>query len=110
MQITVDVGVTALEIKEVFAEDSGSYAVVAKNLGGEARTSCRVSLSEATLTESMAARVSARRPVRPQFVQPLEDLIVQEGNRVKLECVISGYPEPEVIVAELVIPRCKHII
>lgn len=83
-------------MREVFAEDCGVYTCVAKNLGGEARTTCRVGLLEASLTESAAARAGARRPVRPQFITPLDDLIVQEGNRIKLECVVTGYPEAEV--------------
>ena len=96
-QITVDVGSTVLELREVFSEDCGIYTAVARNLGGEARTSCRLGLTEATTLESAAVRAGARRPVRPQFFEPLEDLIVQEGNKVKLECVLTGYPEPEVI-------------
>jgi hypothetical protein len=92
------VGTTSLEMREVFADDCGTYTAVAKNLGGESRTSCRVALVD-TMTIDAAARASgARRPAKPQFVQPLEDCDVLEGNRTRLECIISGYPEPEVLL------------
>ena len=35
---------TALEIHEVYPEDSGTYTVVAKNMGGESRVSCLITV------------------------------------------------------------------
>ena len=93
----MNAGVTTLDIREVFSEDCGTYTVIAKNLGGEARTSCHLSLVEAPAVDTAAVRAGARRPVKPLFVQPLEDRTVLEGNHTRLECVITGYPEPEVL-------------
>jgi len=80
----------------VFSEDCGTYIVIAKNMGGEARTSCHLSLVEAPAIDTAAVRAGARRPVKPLFVQPLENRTVLEGNHTRLECVVTGYPEPEV--------------
>jgi len=94
----VNPGVTSLDIREVFSEDCGTYTVIAKNMGGEARTSCHLSLVEAPAVDTAAVRAGARRPVKPLFVQPLESRSVLEGNHTRLECVITGYPEPAVIL------------
>jgi len=96
-QIAVNSGVTTLDIREVFSEDCGSYSVIARNMGGEARTSARLSLVEAPAVDTAAVRAGARRPVQPLFVQPLESRSVLEGNHTRLECVVTGYPEPEVL-------------
>jgi len=92
----VNAGHTSLDIREVFAEDCGNYTVIARNLGGEARTSCQLSLVEAPAIDAAAVRAGARRPVKPLFAQPLENRSVLEGNHTRLECVITGYPEPQV--------------
>ena len=39
-QITVEEGYSCLEINGVYPEDTGEYTVVAKNMAGETRTSC----------------------------------------------------------------------
>lgn len=36
-------------------------------------------------------------PVKPSIPLPLGDITVLEGNRIRLDCVIVGQPEPEVI-------------
>jgi len=95
--------VTSLDIREVFSEDCGQYTVIAKNLGGEARTSCQLSLVEVPAVDTAALRAGARRPVQPLFVQPLESRTVLEGSHTRLECVVTGYPEPDVIQLTLVI-------
>jgi len=106
----VNAGQTSLDIREVFAEDCGNYTVIAKNLGGEARTSCHVSLVEAPAVDSAAVRAGARRPVKPLFVQPLESRSVLEGNHTRLECVITGYPEPEVYCSSSCSSCCSSIL
>lgn len=34
-------------------------------------------------------------PAKPQVKQHLEDQIVSEGNKVRMDCIIVGQPEPE---------------
>jgi len=92
----VNAGTTSLDIREVFSEDCGTYTVIAKNLGGEAQTSCHLSLVEVPVVDAAALRAGAKRPVQPLFVQPLENRTVLEGNHTRLECVVTGYPEPQV--------------
>jgi len=99
----VNAASTSLEIGEVFSEDCGSYTVIAKNMGGEARTSSQLSLVEAPAVDTAAVRAGARRPVKPLFVQPLESRTVLEGNHTRLECVITGYPDPEVLSTVVVV-------
>ena len=83
---------TALEIHEVFSEDCGNYTATAKNLGGEARTTCLLSLVGVLPTAP-----SDGTGKRPEFIQRLQRCDVLEGNRAKLECVVTGVPEPEVM-------------
>lgn len=97
-QIIIEVDFTALEVSEVYPEDSGSYTISAKNIGGEVRTSCLLtveglySASDADL--SMASDVE---PTKPKFMKNLENKEVQEGARARLDCIIVAHPEPEVI-------------
>jgi len=79
----------------VFPEDAGTYVVIAKNLGGESRTSCLLSL-EGAIVNGEVPLTGAEAPSRPIFVQPLQNKEVQEGSRAHLMCVVSGQPKPEV--------------
>lgn len=97
MQIIIGDNFTLLEIKEVFADDCGTYSVSAKNIGGEAHTSCLVALS--TYHTSAQVQVS-KAPEKPRFVVPLQATETREGDRVKLECVVVGCPTPEVSLLE----------
>lgn len=65
--------------------------VMAKNVGGEARNTCHVTVE------------GSRQPGRdvqtraPQFVEPLKNKEVVEGSRTKLDCVCIALPDPEVM-------------
>jgi len=95
VQIIVEKDRTSLEIREVFPEDAGTYVVIAKNLGGESRTSCLLSLEGAVINGEVPL-TGAAPPSRPIFIQPLQNKEVQEGSRAHLMCVVSGEPKPEV--------------
>ena len=86
---------TSLEIREVFPEDAGTYVVIAKNLGGESRTSCLLTLEGAAINGEVPL-TGAEASSRPIFIQPLQNKEVQEGSRAHLMCVVSGQPKPEV--------------
>lgn len=36
-------------------------------------------------------------PVKPSVQLPLKDFEVNEGESVRLDCIIVGHPEPEVV-------------
>ena len=84
----------------MFPEDAGTYVVIAKNLGGETRTSCLLTLEgAAAAVNGEVAPVGVGAPSRPIFIQPLQNKEVQEGSRAHLMCVVSGLPKPEVSLA-----------
>ena len=35
-------------------------------------------------------------PCKPVFVQPLRDVVVNEGQKLKITAAINAHPEPEV--------------
>lgn len=90
---------TDLIITEALPEDAGCYTVNAKNDIGEATVSCIVSVKEHLPSEINNPDLvcSDIKPIIPKFQLPLQDLTIQEGRSVKLNCVIIGHPEPEVI-------------
>ncbi|ESO07120.1 hypothetical protein HELRODRAFT_191066 [Helobdella robusta] len=92
-KITITETTTSLEIKEIFSEDCGTYAVTAKNLGGEAQTTCLVAL---TTHETKAQILQQRTPEKPRFISPLVDGEAKEGDRARFECIVVGYPTPEI--------------
>ncbi|XP_050486212.1 titin isoform X4 [Bombus huntii] len=99
LKIQTDAGRTSLIISEAFAKDAGCYTVVAKNNAGEATVSCNVSVKGRLPHETSDSdfACSDMEPVVPKIQMPLKDLKVQEGLSVRLDCVIVGQPEPEVI-------------
>lgn len=70
----------------------------AKNLAGEAYSSCNIivkgRLPNETSDSEMASDIE---PIRPAVHIPLKDVFIFEGKPVRLDCVIVGQPEPEVI-------------
>ncbi|RLU22075.1 hypothetical protein DMN91_006455 [Ooceraea biroi] len=98
-QIQTDGARTCLTIMEAFPKDAGCYTVIAKNEVGEATTSCTVSVKGRLLHETSESDFvcSDGEPAVPKFQLPLRDLKIQEGRSARLDCVIVGQPEPEVI-------------
>ncbi|XP_076170517.1 uncharacterized protein LOC143148247 isoform X3 [Ptiloglossa arizonensis] len=99
LKIQTDGGRTSLVISEAFAKDAGCYMVVARNEAGEATVSCNVSVKGRLPHETSDSELacSDMEPVVPKIQMPLKDLRAQEGRTVRLDCVIVGQPEPEVI-------------
>ncbi|CAG5126015.1 unnamed protein product [Candidula unifasciata] len=99
-KITVTVNFSSLDIQEAYTEDSGSYTVIVRNIAGEATSVCQVLIepcfsSPGDEVSQASAELEAR---APQFVQKLPPTKeVPEGTRVRLDCVLIGHPEPEVI-------------
>ncbi|XP_074642495.1 uncharacterized protein LOC141899810 [Tubulanus polymorphus] len=94
-KIVIETNFTSLEISEAYPEDSGVYTVILKNVAGEARDTCTITIESTYPGEQDVA--SDAEPSQPMFVQHLLDREVMEGGRVRLDCVIVGQPEPEVI-------------
>ena len=83
---------------EAFPKDAGTYIVNAKNIAGEASSACSVSVKGRLPTETSDSELASdMEPVKPSIQLPLTNVTVTEGNRVRLDCVIVGQPEPEVI-------------
>ncbi|XP_039306302.1 uncharacterized protein LOC105193639 isoform X2 [Solenopsis invicta] len=98
-KIQTDGARTSLTITEAFPKDVGSYTVTASNEIGKATVSCTVSVKERLLHEISESGFvcSDKEPIVPKFQLPLQDLKIQEGRSARLDCVIVGHPEPEVI-------------
>ncbi|CAL1681894.1 unnamed protein product [Lasius platythorax] len=98
-KIQTDGARTSLVITEAFLKDAGCYTVIARNEVGEATASCTVSVKGRLLHETSESDVvcSDIEPITPKFQLPLQDLKIQEGRSARLDCVIIGQPEPEVI-------------
>lgn len=87
-----------LNIYEAFPKDAGTYLVLASNIAGEATSSCSVSVKGRLPTETSDSELASdMEPVKPSIQLPLKNESVLEGNHVRLDCVIVGQPEPEVI-------------
>nr|CAD7455194.1 unnamed protein product [Timema tahoe] len=87
-----------LTITEAFPKDAGVYVVSAKNIAGEATSSCNVSVKGRLPTETSDSELASdMEPIKPAIQLPLKDICVFEGKKVRLDCVIIGQPEPEVI-------------
>lgn len=83
---------------EAFPKDAGTYVVTATNLAGEATSASSVSVKGRLPTETSDSEMASdMEPVKPSIQVPLTDITSLEGNRIRLDCVIVGQPEPEVI-------------
>lgn len=98
MQLQFEDSKATLIIYEAFPKDAGTYLVSAKNIAGEATSSCSVSVKGRLPTETSDSEMASDlEPVKPSIQLPLTNTTVTEGNRIRLDCVIVGQPEPEVI-------------
>ncbi|KAF4518527.1 hypothetical protein B566_EDAN004271 [Ephemera danica] len=89
---------STLSISEAFPKDAGVYTAKAKNLVGGATSSCNVSVKGRLPTETSDSEMASDiEPVKPVIQMQLKDTRVEEGSPVKLDCIITGQPEPEVI-------------
>ncbi|XP_025104045.1 coiled-coil domain-containing protein 141-like isoform X3 [Pomacea canaliculata] len=99
-KITIEANFSSLDIREAYAEDSDTYTVIIKNMGGEVRSSCKLTIESVFSSpvedlSQVSTDVEPQRPMFTQLLSPTKD--VPEGARVRLDCVLVGHPEPEVI-------------
>lgn len=72
--------------------------MTAKNLAGEVYTSCNVTIKGRLPNETSDSEMASdMEPIKPNVQMPLKDVSIFEGKSVRLDCVIVGQPEPEVI-------------
>lgn len=72
--------------------------LTARNLAGEAYSSCSVTVKGRLPNETSDSEIpSDIEPIKPSVQLPLKNTIVFEGKPARLDCVIVGQPEPEVI-------------
>uniref|UniRef100_A0A182IY25 Ig-like domain-containing protein n=1 Tax=Anopheles atroparvus TaxID=41427 RepID=A0A182IY25_ANOAO len=91
-------GRAQLVIDEAFLKDAGVYTLTAKNIAGEQCCSCNVVVKGRLPNETSDSELASdMEPVKPSVQLALRDVSVFEGKPVRLDCVIVGQPEPEVI-------------
>ncbi|XP_033747095.1 LOW QUALITY PROTEIN: muscle M-line assembly protein unc-89-like [Pecten maximus] len=80
-------GVTAkLEISEIFLDDKGEYACVAKNDLGETKTVCKINVKETASDANVA----------PIFLTKPGSKILNGGDTLLLDCDVIGTPKPTI--------------
>ena len=89
LQLQNDDGRITLTIPEASTNHSGIYRLTARNVAGETST-------ESFVTVEAAVEVP-KGLIAPSVQLPLKDISVFEGKPVRLDCIIVGQPEPEVI-------------
>lgn len=91
-------GRATLLILEAFPKDAGVYVLTARNLAGEAHSTGNVTVKGRLPNETSDSEIpSDMEPIKPTVQLPLKNTAVFEGKSVRLDCVIVGQPEPEVI-------------
>ncbi|XP_031789486.1 uncharacterized protein LOC100679567 isoform X4 [Nasonia vitripennis] len=98
-------GRSGLELLEAYPKDAGRYEVTARNAAGEATAGCDVAVkvrplpSDTSDSEAVKPALVKRdmEPKAPRIQLPLRDLSINEGASARLDCIIVGQPEPEVI-------------
>ncbi|KAJ1359849.1 hypothetical protein KIN20_018667 [Parelaphostrongylus tenuis] len=83
----------SLTIVKAYAEDSGEYKCIAKNLIGEAESVCTVRIEEPEDNRTKAIDESKA----PKFSMRLIDSHeVVEGSELVLTCIVNGSPHPTI--------------
>ncbi|XP_076821519.1 myosin light chain kinase, smooth muscle-like isoform X3 [Clavelina lepadiformis] len=85
-------GVASVRIRKAGPRDSGRYICTARNLSGEAESVCNVTLA---LNEAEAAPKEPE-VLPPKFSKELSDITLNDGQDLRLECDVTGTPEPKI--------------
>ncbi|XP_073838140.1 zormin isoform X4 [Musca autumnalis] len=96
--VKYEYGRVTLIIPQAYPNDAGVYVLTAKNLAGEAYSSCNVIVKGRLPNETSDSEMASdMEPVKPTVQLSLKDVSIVEGKPVRLDCIIVGQPEPEVI-------------
>lgn len=93
----IDDGRITLTIPEASRDQSGIYRLTATNIAGEVSTECFVTVEDIIATPVTTTKQESSGAIKPSVQLPLKDISVFEGKPVRLDCIIVGHPEPEVI-------------
>ncbi|XP_065571252.1 titin-like isoform X3 [Artemia franciscana] len=108
LKTSFDGEICVLTITEAYPKDAGTYTISAKNIGGEALSSSIVTVKGRLPAENSDTEIglSDIEPLRPSIKVPLKDIESFNGRKIKMECVISGQPDPEInwFKNDLIIP------
>lgn len=100
-QLQYDFGKVTIHLTENILKNIGANEIklLAKNNFGEAITSCVILLKEPVSVSVVPEKkiVIEMETIKPSVQLPLKNLSVFEGKPARLDCVIVGVPEPEVI-------------
>lgn len=103
---TEDDNRSVLVFNEAYPINSGKYSILIRNCGGETQCDCQIIVkgllpaetSDSELNVSEDDGIGASGPeIQPCVKMPLMDAKVRVGEGIRLDCVIIGNPEPEVI-------------
>ena len=83
--ITKNEDITSLQIRNTKMINEGQFSVTLENPMGLVESTCQVSVGQ--LPEKNL------KDIPPHFIKPLQDMDVEDGQRVVLECKVGG-PEP----------------
>lgn len=87
-----------LVLPEALLKDAGEYSVTAQNDCGSTSSSCHVSVKGRIPNETSDSEFASDiEPIKPSVQMPLRDATVNESQSIRLDCIIVGQPEPEVI-------------
>lgn len=79
-------------------KDSGEYTVTATNDAGVSLSTCTVIVKGRIPNETSDSEfASDLEPIKPSVQMPLQNASVNYGQSIRLDCIILGQPEPEVI-------------
>ncbi|RZC41074.1 I-set and/or Spectrin domain containing protein, partial [Asbolus verrucosus] len=80
--ITYNNGEAILKFERVYLEDKAEYTCKASNQLGVAQSTANLAVTPLEPTEA------------PKFILPLSNVMARAGQKIKLECEVSGLPPP----------------
>jgi len=87
-ETTYENGEATVKIRKASTRDSGKYVCTARNLSGDIQTLCQV-LVKPKVVEEIASQPKVK---PPKFVKKMTDIELEDGQDLKLECVIESDP------------------
>uniref|UniRef100_A0A1I8GUQ1 Fibrillar collagen NC1 domain-containing protein n=1 Tax=Macrostomum lignano TaxID=282301 RepID=A0A1I8GUQ1_9PLAT len=110
-KINIGANATSLSIDRAEPRDQGRYSVSVRNPAGQAQTSGTLNVSgpedlhrpsqmkrqaQPQLDDWQQPKLAKKQNSKPVFVSPLKDVTVPEGAPVRLDCSVTGVPDPSV--------------